>query len=48
MMQWSGPGAVFGWAWFVGAAVLIIVVLWLLMQARPRAGAVGDAPAIQP
>lgn len=46
MMQWSGPGAAFGWAWFVGAAVLIIVVLWLLMQASPRAGAVGDAPAI--
>lgn len=25
MMQWSGPGAAFSWAWFVGAAVLVIV-----------------------
>lgn len=25
MMQWSGPGAALGSAWFVGAAVLIIV-----------------------
>ncbi len=46
MMQWSGPGAAPGWAWFVGAAVVVIVMLWLLRQPHPRAGAVDDAAAI--
>ena len=46
MMQWSGPGAAPGLAWFVGAAVVVIIMLWLLRQPHPRAGAVDDAAAI--
>ena len=46
MMQWSGWGAASGWAWFLGAAALVIVALWLLSRIRPRASGGDEAAAI--
>ena len=46
MMQWSGWGAASGWVWFLGAAALVIVALWLLSRIRPPADGGDEAAAI--